>query len=345
MGEKRPFQILSIDGGGIKGLYSAVILADFEERYGRLYKHFNLICGTSTGGIIALALAAGIPAKEIVNLYVKHGPVIFPYKSRIWRGIQMIKQIFYSSKYSDENLRSALESVFGEKRIKDCKTYVLIPTSNITKGTPCIIKTDHSDELGRDSNHLLVDVALATAAAPTYFPIQSIPTMMDNPDDQFADGGLFGNNPSLYGIQEAYRFFIGKENHNYENFSLLSVSTLHQNFGFQRILENRHLSLARWGPKLISLMIDLQTISTHFHIEYLNKSLNGHYVRIESEPLTEKESKLISLDMACEESINLLIKKGHETSSKWIDDPRLQRFFELDNQQTKLRGEPVGTMQ
>lgn len=344
MREKRPFQILSIDGGGIKGLYSAVILADFEERYGQLYKHFDLICGTSTGGIIALALAAGIPAKEIVNLYVKHGPIIFPYKNPIYRLMQTFKQIFIKSKYSDEKLRSALKSVFGEKRIKDCKTYVLIPTSNITTGKPCIIKTDHGDRLNRDSNHLLVDVALATAAAPAYFPIQKIPTM-PNSDDQFVDGGLYGNNPSLFGIQEAYHFFIGQENHDYENFSLLSVSTLHQNFGFQRILENRHLSLIRWGPKLISLMIDLQTISTHFHIEYLNKSLNGHYVRIESEPLTEKESKLISLDMACEESINLLIKKGHEASSKWIDDPRLQRFFELDNQQTKLRGEPVGTMQ
>lgn len=342
MGEKRPFQILSIDGGGIKGLYSAVILADFEERYGQLYKHFNLICGTSTGGIIALALAVGIPAREIVNLYVEHGPIIFPYKSRIGRLIAYWKQLIIKSKYDDEKLKSALKHVFGNKRIKDCKTNVLIPTSNITEGKSCIIKTDHADELGRDSNHLLVDVALATAAAPTYFPIQKIPTM-PNPDDQFVDGGLFANNPSLYGIQEAYKFFIGKGNYNYEKFSLLSVSTLQQNIGFQS--ENRHLSIRGWGSKLISQMIHLQTISTHFHIEYLNKSLNGHYVRIENEPLTEKESKLIDLDMACEESINLLIKKGHETSSKWIDDPRLQCFFELDNQQTELRGEPVGTMQ
>ncbi|KXG09104.1 hypothetical protein AT864_02569 [Anoxybacillus sp. P3H1B] len=344
MEEKRPFQILSIDGGGIKGLYSAVILADFEERYGQLYKHFDLICGTSTGGIIALALAAGIPAKEIVNLYVEHGSVIFPYKNRIYRGIQKLKQIFLVSKYNDKNLKSALQSVFKDKRIKDCKTRVLIPTSNITTGEPCIIKTDHADRLNRDSNHLLVNVALATAAAPTYFPIQKIPTM-PNSDDQFVDGGLFSNNPSLHGIQEAYQFFIGNKDYNYEKFNLLSVSTLHQNFAFQKELKIRHRSFVLWNAKLISLMIDLQSISTHNHIEYLNKSLKGHYVRIKSEELMEKESKLIDLDMACEESIDLLIKKGHEASSKWVDDLRLQRFFELDNQQTKLRGEPVGTMQ
>ncbi|TCN04608.1 patatin-like phospholipase [Bacillus sp. BK006] len=343
MDNKKVFKILSIDGGGIKGLYSAVILADFEERYGKLSNYFDLICGTSTGGIIALALAADIPASQIVNLYKEHGPNIFPYRNIFLSRLQKIKQAVITSKYSDKVLKEALQNVFGELRIKDCKTNVLIPTSNITTGKPCIIKNDHSPGLGRDSEHLLVDVALATAAAPTYFPIQKIKTM-DRPNDQFADGGLFGNNPSLHGIQEAYHFFIGEENKKYTDFSLLSVSTLHQNFSYERALKIRRRSLALWNSKLISLMMDLQSISTHFHIEYLNKSLKGQYIRIGSESLTKKESKLIDIDKAGKSSIKLLIDKGHESSNKWLHDPRLQHFFNLNHAEVELRREQIGTV-
>lgn len=343
MDNKKIFKILSIDGGGIKGLYSAVILADFEERYGKLSNYFDLICGTSTGGIIALALAADLPAKEIVNLYKEHGPNIFPYKNIVSRQLHMFKQLVLTSKYDDKVLKDALRNVFGEMRVKDCKVNVLIPTSNITKGTPCIIKNDHSPDLGRDSNHLLVDVALATAAAPTYFPIQTIPTMEDS-DDQFADGGLFGNNPSLHGIQEAYHYFIGEENKKYTDFSLLSVSTLHQSFSFEKALKIRHRSFALWNSKLISLMMDLQSISTHFHIKYLNKSLNGQYIRIESESLTKKQSKLIDIDKASKKSIKLLIEKGHESSNKWLNDSRLHHFFNLNDTEIELRREQIGTV-
>jgi len=337
------FRILSIDGGGIKGLYSAVILADFEKKYGKLNNYFDLICGTSTGGIIALALSAGIPAIEIVNLYKEKGPLIFPYKNKFYRTLRGLKHFLLSSKYGDYELKNALINVFGDKRIRDCETNVLIPTSNITKGTPCIIKTDHSDELDRDSNHLLVDVALATAAAPTYFPIQEISTMGDA-EDQFADGGLFSNNPSLHGIQEAYRYFISKDGTEYKNFSLLSVSTLHQNFAFEKPLKVYNRSVLLWSTKLIPLMMDLQSISTHYHIEYLNKSLNGNYLRIGSEPLTVEESKLIGLDNASSKSINLLESKGHEASNKWINNPQLIQFFETSNLNMNVRGEAVGTM-
>jgi uncharacterized protein len=343
MNEIDTFKILSIDGGGIKGLYSAVILSDFEKKYGKLNNYFDLICGTSTGGIIALALSAGIPATEIVNLYKEKGPIIFPYKNKFYRFQRGFKHLFFSSKYGANDLKNALEDVFGDKRIRDCETNVLIPTSNITKGTPCIIKTDHSDELDRDNNHLLVDVALATAAAPTYFPIQEISTMRDSAD-QFADGGLFSNNPSLHGIQEAYRYFINKDGKGYKNFSLLSVSTLHQNFAFEKPLKIYNRSVLLWSTKLIPLMMDLQSISTHYHIEYLNKSLNGKYLRIKSEPLNVDENKLIGLDIASSKSINLLESKGHEASRKWINDPQLIQFFETNNINMNVRGEAVGTM-
>lgn len=320
------FKILSIDGGGIKGLYSAVILADFEEKYGKLSNHFNLICGTSTGGIIALALAAGIPAKEIVKLYQIKGEKIFPYTNGILYFLHKLKQGLFLSKYREDNLKEALESVFGQKTVGECETNILIPTANITTGMPCIIKNNHSDGLTRDDKHTLVDIALATTAAPTYFPIQEIKSM--GHDNQFADGGIFANNPSLHGIQEAYKFFINKNDRPFKKYSLLSVSTLHQNFSFEKKLRVQRRSLFQWNVKLISLMMDLQSVSTHYHIEYLNSTLNGHYVRIESEPLEKRESKLVDLDKAGEKSINLLINKGHEASAKWIESDKIKVFFE-----------------
>lgn len=325
MRDDKNFKILSIDGGGIKGLYSAVILADFEERHGKLSNHFDLICGTSTGGIIALALAAGIPAKEVVNLYKDQGPLIFPYKNKAQFNWHKIKQAILTSKYKDKDLKNALEKVFGEKTIGDCEVNVLIPISNITTGKPFIIKNNHTEGLNRDDRHSMVEVALATTAAPTYFPIQEISTL--NTGDQFTDGGLFANNPSLHGIQEAYKFFIQKNSRSYEKFSLLSISTLHQNFSFEKRLKIQRRSFALWNSKLIALMMDLQSISTHYHIEYLNTSLEGHYLRIESENLTKKENKLIDLDKAADESIQLLIEKGHEASKKWINHPALNVFF------------------
>jgi uncharacterized protein len=341
MGEKKPFNILSIDGGGIKGLYSAVILSEFEKKYGNINKFFNLICGTSTGGIIALALAAGIPAQRIVQLYTEEGPKIFHYKDPVSRFMQGLKQVVFSSKYNDETLKNALIDVFGDKRIKDCKNIVLIPTSNITQGTPCIIKSDHQPTLYRDGNHKLVDVALATAAAPTYFPIQEIETM---PDLQFADGGLFSNNPSLHGIQEAYHYYINQKEYEYNTFNLLSISTLHEHFAFKRKLKIRNRSFLLWRKDLLSLMMDLQSISTHYHIEYLNTSLKGNYIRVESEHLTKQESKLIELDKATEKSINLLTEKGLEAGIRWLSEPRMQCFFEKECLKINKRGVTVGTL-
>ncbi|MEM5007397.1 CBASS cGAMP-activated phospholipase [Priestia megaterium] len=342
MNKNNDFKILSIDGGGIKGLYSAVILAAFEEKYGSIKDYFHLICGTSTGGIIALALAAGIPAKKIVDLYTNKGPLIFPYKRKSIRKIHWLKQTIIKSKYSDEILRQSLEEVFKEKKISDCQTMILIPTVNITTGTPCVIKPDHyNPNYNRDNSHSLVEVALSTAAAPTYFPVQKISTMPD-PNYQFVDGGLWANNPSLLGIQEAYRHFINREGYNYSNFSLLSISTLHQYFSYKKSLKQKSRSFFHWNSKLISLIIDLQSISTHHHIQFLNESLHGHYIRIESEQLDENEKKIIDLDLATKKSIDLLVAKGEEASARWINKEELFYFFKKKKE--IFTNESVGTV-
>lgn len=302
-------------------------MADFEEKYGKLSKHFDLICGTSTGGIIALAIATGIPAKQIVKLYIENGPRIFPYKVKSFRLWGMVKQASFCSKYPEYRLREALNGVFGEKTLADCETNVLIPVSNITTGLPRIIKNDHSPNLTLDNGHTLVDVAMATTAAPTYFPIQSISTM-PKPEEQFVDGGLFANNPSLHGIQEAYRYFINKPNTNFTKYSLLSIPTLHENFSYKRKLRILKRPVILWGTKLLPLMMDLQSTSTDFHIKYLNETLKGIYLRIATPELTKKESRLIALDNSSNKSLDILVDKGHQSALKYMEGSEIKVFFD-----------------
>ncbi len=323
------YKILAIDGGGIKGLYSAVILEKFEEKFGPIHKHVDLICGTSTGGIIALALAAGIPAATIVNLYAEKGLNIFPYKSTWRRTLHFCKQLTLFSKYSDKSLREELVKVFGELKIKDCKSTVLIPSVNITEGTPFVFKSDHAEGLNRDKEHKLVDVALATSAAPTYFPIAKVPLL---PKGQFVDGGLWANNPSLLGIQEAYRFYIDKKNQPFKKFSLLSIATLTENIKIEPDTR-RNKGMLGWKQDLFSLMMDTQSIAVHNHINYVLSSLDECcYIRIPSEELNKEEKKFIELDYAAPKSIEILKSKGKLAGNKWVEDVAVQAFFALSKE-------------
>jgi patatin-like phospholipase/acyl hydrolase len=158
------FQILSLDGGGIKGLFSAAILAFFEEDLKlKIIDHFDLIVGTSTGGIIALALGLGISPREIVEFYVNKGPMIFP-KIKFPRVKQFLKR-----KYNSKNLEKALIDCFGDKHLADSKKRLVIPSYNISNDDVYLFKTSHHERLRRDYKVPVWKVAMATSAAPTFF--------------------------------------------------------------------------------------------------------------------------------------------------------------------------------
>src|SRR5690606_25836848 len=117
---------LSIDGGGIKGLYSSCILQHLEEQFGgSISDYFDMLCGTSTGGLIALAASLKIPMKDICNFYRNDGPKIFPSfkKSKIYSTLLGqnitegdVKQIAKGGKFSDVQLRKSLTEIFGEAK-------------------------------------------------------------------------------------------------------------------------------------------------------------------------------------------------------------------------------------
>ncbi len=171
---------------------SAAILANLEEDLGiNIIDHFDLIAGTSTGGIVALALANGLRPREIVTFYVNHGSSIF--KPRKWRLKNLV-----SPKYSQEPLSKALQACFGDKRIADLKKRVVVPSYSLSADDVYIFRTPHHERLARDFKVPIWKAALATSSAPTYFPSC---TEVDN--TRLIDGGVWANNPSMVALVEA----------------------------------------------------------------------------------------------------------------------------------------------
>jgi uncharacterized protein len=186
------FRILAIDGGGIKGVFPAAFLASIEETLGgsSVAGYFDLIAGTSTGGIIALALGLGLRASEVVQFYERYGPRIFPRRSSLWW--------LGTAKYDAEPLRQALDKTFESKRLGDSRSRLLIPSFNATTGRIHIYKTAHHPRLQMDFRVPAVEVALATSAAPVFFPPHR-----SRQEVTLIDGGIWANNPVGLAVTEA----------------------------------------------------------------------------------------------------------------------------------------------
>jgi len=190
------FRILSIDGGGIKGVFPAAFLAAVERTSRkRIADHFDLIVGTSTGGILALGLGFGFSAEQMLDFYRAHGPRIFPASRWAWR-LQGLKSLF-RRRYGSGVLRAALEGVFAERKLGEARVKLVIPATSALTGDVYIYKTPHHPRFVTDQHERVVDVALATAAAPTYFP----PHVGRN-GVTLLDGGLWANNPVMVGVVE-----------------------------------------------------------------------------------------------------------------------------------------------
>ncbi len=218
MSTNQKFQILSLDGGGIKGLFSAALLAKIEESLDiRITDHFDLITGTSTGGIIALGLAMGMRPREIVQFYVAEGPKIFRQR-KFWTSIRWTLR----SKFPQQPLAEALKKYFGDWVMADSKKRLVVPSYNLAKDEVYVFKTPHHQRLTTDGKVPLWKVALATSAAPTYFPCCEHVDGM-----RLVDGGLWANNPTMVGIVEAVSL-LGIPLQSISTFSLGTTNSIAQ---------------------------------------------------------------------------------------------------------------------
>lgn len=209
-GDQRQIRrILSIDGGGIKGTMPAVFLAALEEDLGEpIGRYFDLIAGTSTGGIIALGLGLGRTAKELLALYESRGPTIFgqhaeeikrPGKLRQWWcGLRAKGRQIVRPKHDADVLAEELRSVLGDECIGRSKARLLVPAWDADLRSPYIYKTAHHARLQTDFRKMALDAAMATAAAPTYFKRHRTAD-----DVGLTDGGTWANNPTALAVVEA----------------------------------------------------------------------------------------------------------------------------------------------
>lgn len=209
------FKILSIDGGGIKGIFPAQILTYLEETClgGRpIGDHFDMIAGTSTGGIIALGLGAGLTARALLDLYVKEGHRVFPPKQRSGGWLQKLSQLF-RNRYDRAALDELLARTLGARTLRESKYRLLIPATEAKHGDPAVYKTPHHPGYFLDGDKPMVEVAAATSAAPTYLK----PVVQDG--YTLLDGGIWANNPTMMALVEALTCFTVQR----ENIAILSI--------------------------------------------------------------------------------------------------------------------------
>jgi predicted acylesterase/phospholipase RssA len=212
-GEETMFRILALDGGGIKGAFSAAVLQQFERQLGRsLIDHFDLTVGTSTGGITALALACGLKASRIVTLYKEDGEKIFPPANCGWTGL--IKSIF-DPKFDNGSLRAVLLKHLPDRPFLDLRHNIAITAFDAACARPVVFKTRYHVNLNGYPNLGVVDVALATSAAPVYFGAAKIGCGI------MIDGGVWANCPVMVAVTEALSLF----RQNIGDIYILSVGT------------------------------------------------------------------------------------------------------------------------
>ena len=323
------FKVLTIDGGGILGLYSATILQKIEEhlrqtqgKAARIVDYADLICGTSTGGLIALALALRVPTETICQFYEKHGPDIFPKSQSLWRAF---RQTLFGGKFSDRPLRRALEEILQEHKIGDSQCLLCLPTYDFTHGTYGLFRYDHPEgDLNRHNKLSMVDVALATSAAPTYFPLAQI---AEENNTQYVDGGVWANNPSLIGLTEAMKYFVGSDK-KYDHLDLLSIASLSSSSGKPPLL-NRYRSFINWRDDLFNMSLIGQSEFADHYLETLQQGqlFPLTYTRIPSADISPEQNRFIKLDMANEKSFSLMKQFAVSKYYEYRKKPEVKSFF------------------
>lgn len=203
----RPFRVLSLDGGGIRGIFTAAVLAELEQRHlaGRsIASCFDLIAGTSTGGILALGLAAGLTAQQLLDLYVERGSEVFPPGAgalgqlRAWaRGHWHL----VSHLYDRAALTRLLTEALGDRLLGEAGTRLCIPAFEGRHSEVFVFKTPHHRDYKTDRFERMLTVGLATSAAPTYF------RPLEHGGHTLVDGGVWANNPVMLGVIEAMTCF------------------------------------------------------------------------------------------------------------------------------------------
>ncbi|XP_004291128.1 PREDICTED: patatin group A-3-like [Fragaria vesca subsp. vesca] len=357
--------VLSIDGGGIRGIIPGTMLSFLESELqkldgedARLADYFDVIAGTSTGGLVTAMLTAPdennrplFAAKDINDFYLEHCPKMFPQHSTplIGEAVEMLKAV-KGPKYNGKYLHDIVKEKLGDVTLNKTLTNVIIPTFDIKRLQPIIFSSYEVKK--KDSlNALLSDICIATSAAPTYLPAHHFQTKDCSTGEarefDLIDGGVAANNPALVALSEVTKeihqgnpdFFPIKPNE-YGRFLVISLGT-----GSAKCEEKYEATNAgRWGVlgwltgggscPLVDVFTQASSDMVDYHLSTVFQALHSekNYLRIQDDTL---EKTVCSVDIATHENLNNLVKVGEELLKKPVSRVNMETgMFEPAHQST-----------
>lgn len=338
--EERPYRVLSLGGGGMRGIYTAALLDHLIRLFSQAGSEgeldfgfgFDLITGTSTGAIVGCALAVGMHPAKVAKFYRQHGSRIFPHRiagkmSALFRATQGNRYV----KSGDQALRSALDDAFGDTTMLD-----VYRERNISLSIPAVLMSNHRAWVfkktplsgTRDDNYRLADVCMASSAAPIYRSLAAIrdPNSKCSSRQVFADGGLWANNPILVGLVDALK--IAEPSQPIEIFSIGSCP---QPTGDYFDEDSVHRSILDWsfGAEAVTLSIASQEFVVDEITRFLAEAFNDcgrrvRRVRFPISPLPASMFPYLGIDDAREEAMDRLTAQAQNDANKtksMCDDP------------------------
>lgn len=309
-----PLRVLSLAGGGFLGLYTAVVLEGLEARAGEpLGRRFDLIAGTSIGGLLALALAFEVPMSRLVRLFVDQGPAVFSSRDLPSGAVSRLLDLSRSvlgPKYSGAALRQALLAELGERRLADALHRVVVPAVDVDQCETKIFKTPHVAASEGDGDLRAVDVAMAACAAPAYFPAVRIGRRL------YADGGLFAVAPDQVALHELEHFMGVAPS----RVSMLSIGTATAHY---RPVEGVRddAGAVGWlsGGRLVLTLLSTQQQHVQAMVE---DRLADRYLRLDADWPVEAG---LGIDVATPKAVEVLSTLARKTLRK--ADPRTLDSF------------------
>jgi len=320
----RLYKILAIDGGGIRGIIPAIVLAEVERRSGQpITALFDLIAGSSTGAILAMGLNVpdeqGNPrftAEDIARLYEVEGATIF--SRSMWRAMQSLNNIT-TVKYPSQGIDSVIDYCFGDLNLSDSLGNVLITSYEIKLRQPWFFRS-HKARHSKQCDFKMRDVVRASTAAPTYFE----PAQIFHPDadDYFAliDGAMQANNPALNAYVEARN-----KNPDLSDFLVVSLGTgdIKEPIDFE---EARSWGLAGWAQHLMDIAFDSMSSTVDYHLRKLLpvcRDGQQHYYRLQ----TRLDGASDELDNITVQNLSRLKELAHELIE--ANDDRIDRIVDM----------------
>ncbi|WRX31258.1 Patatin-like phospholipase domain - like 10 [Theobroma cacao] len=358
--------VLSIDGGGIRGIIPGTILAFLESQLqklddeeARLADYFDVISGTSTGGLVTAMLTTPNPnegnrplfaAKDINEFYLEHCPKIFPQDRSPFAPAENLVKSLIEPKYDGRYLHNIVREKLGETRLHQTLTNVVIPTFDIKQLQPKIFSS-YEVKYNPCKNALLSDICIGTSAAPTYLPAHHFETKNSNGEVKefhLIDGGVAANNPTLVAMNEVTKEITRKNSdsfptkaNDFARFLVLSLGT-----GSQKCEEKYPAPMAaKWGllewltfqhsTPLMDVFMQASSDMVDFHIATVFQALQSEdkYLRIQDDTLCGTVS---SVDIATKENLENLVKVGEELLKKPVSRVNLDngKFEPINNEDT-----------